>query len=235
MFLDTFRISQLVTQLSYANAYEVWDRAGSIAREMAAIWPGLDLVEGVPVRQVLRSPGVQLETGLQTCVVTLSQVDSIDRATPQLQRTIELWIRELQLKDVKRVSTKARFVRDFTSIREANGFLISLGLVPWPQTKVFNQPEKSEKNTFDLLYRFEDPESFTTLRLASEEVVYEIRIDPAFEYDGETKKVKCRAIVEFDRGVLGKVSMSGFRVEEWFKGFQHVLRRDIDKILVVAK
>jgi hypothetical protein len=124
---------------------------------------------------------------------------------------------------------------EYDSLQHANQHLLSLGLIRWPETQVFDQPMDGEKNTFDLSCRFEDSNSFSHVRIATEHLLYELKVDPSIGFAAPEKKTRTTLFVEFDRGVLGKVNMNTFRVDEWLKGFQHVLRRDIDKVLRKAR
>jgi hypothetical protein len=150
----------------------------------------------------------------------------------QVKKTVDALRECLGLEEATRFSCRALYVREFPTFREANEELLKYGLVPWPKIKVFDQPERGEKNAFDLTYRFEDEKSFTTLRIRTEQLILELRLDPAFKTtdDLEKKQNRNRVVVEFDRGVLGTVSLATLRVDDWFKGFQHLLRRDIDSV-----
>ena len=223
MFLDSYQLSSLVAQVQYGSAYLLWDRAGLIANEMTKIWSDLELVEGQPQRQILRSDLVQIETGLKTSTITLKRPASIDHFVEQLKQTFEIWGKALELEEASRVSSRAVYAKNCTSLGEANKEIIALGIVPWPSGKVFDQPENGERNSFDLTYRFEDDESFSILRIHTEQVAIELKLNREFELDEkiERKKTTHRILVDFDRGVLGAVAYPNFRVADWFKGFQH--------------
>ncbi len=53
MILDSYKPTKLIFHIQYANAYELWDRAGAIGRCLGKIWPGLTLREGQPQHQTL--------------------------------------------------------------------------------------------------------------------------------------------------------------------------------------
>jgi len=232
MFLDTYQLSSLVAQVQYRNVYLLWDHAGAIADALTNIWDGVELVEGQPQRQILRSEDVQIETGLKTSTITLNRPASIDQFVGKLKQTFDVWGKGMELDEASRVSSRAVYVKNFDSLGAANKELLELGLVPWPSGKVFDQPENGEKNSFDLTYRFEDDKSFSTLRIHTEKVALELKLNREFDPEDKIQRTRTahRIVVDFDRGVLGKVSYRDFRVEDWFKGFQHLLRRDIDKV-----
>ncbi len=83
----------------------------------------------------------------------------------------------------------------------------------------------------ELRYRFQDEDSFSTLTIKSEQVTYQANLDPSFVEDYEIKKTVNRLIIDFDRGLLGTIKASNLRMDEWIKGFIHVLRRDIEKVI----
>ncbi|GEM_PF-4714311 len=231
MILDTFKIDNATTQLDYDEAFEVWDRAGSIVRALLGIWPGLGLVEGKPNQQVLKGPNVSISTGLKQSSVTITGVKALDQQKiQQVKDTFEVWRRELSLRVLKRVSTRAIYLKEVPTIEAANKELLELRLVRWPTTKVFDQPLVSEKNSVDVCYRFEDAESFALLRFKAERVKFEATLDAQWFDEPVISKEKTRIIIDFDKGQLGSVNAEKFRMDDWLKGVQHVLRRDIEKV-----
>jgi hypothetical protein len=233
MFLDAYQLRAVTVQLQYSAAFEVWDRAGAIARQLSRVWPDIKLIQGQPNQQALDGDGVRIETGLTRSTVVLSSLKSIDEAKIQrLKETYEIWCRELALTEVRQVSTLAQYAKLYASMRDANRELLEMRLARWPKTKVFDQPEDAELNTVDVAYRFEDEKSFSFLRLRTERVKFEAELDPEFVDEPRIERTKYRLLVEFDRGLKGAVNVEKFRIEDWLKGYQHVLRRDIEKVLM---
>ncbi|NMF99689.1 hypothetical protein GPA27_20125 [Aromatoleum toluolicum] len=232
MILDSYSLHSLIVQFRYPNAFELWDRAGAIARRVAAIWPGLELTDADPRQQTLRGNGVQLQTSIDTATVTLRRPKTLDaRKIQQIKETFDVWRQSLELENAERVSTRGVYAKDYRSIREANAALFAMNLIRWPTTKVFDQPLDAELNSVDLQYRFEDTNSFSFLRLKSEHVKYEVDLDAEFVDQTEIRGEKCRLVIDFDRGLLGSVSTDKFRMDDWLKGFQHLLRRDLEKVI----
>jgi len=149
----------------------------------------------------------------------------------RLKETFEVWREFLNLNELERVSARSVYVKEFPSVKEANAELFSLNLARWPSSKVFDQPMDADLNGLEIHYRFEDESSFAVLTLKAEEIVYEVELDPYFIAESEQKVKKSRLIIDFDRGLLGSVDASKFRMDEWIKGYQHILRRDIDKVI----
>ena len=232
MILDAYKLSTAIFQIQFPTAYVLWDTAGTIASRLASIWPDLELVEGRPDQQILKGRGVQLQSTLKQCNVTLRGENSLDQQrTSQLTKTFEVWRQVLQLCTLTRVSTRLIYSRAFPSLDEANIALLELGLVHWPLGKVFDQPQKSEKNSFDLQFKFEDDVSFSFLRFHSEKLEFKADLDPDFVKEHEIRSIRCRLHIDFDRGHLGEVAADKFRMEDWIKGVQHILRRDIEKVV----
>lgn len=130
-----------------------------------------------------------------------------------------------------RVSSRVLYVKQFPTMREANEELFKLKLCRLPKSKVFDQPADSPKNTFELTYRFEDEASFAFLRIRTEGVRLEFKADKEFTTLKDTSETKNRLIIDFDRGLIKSTEAASFRMDEWLKGFMHVLRRDVEKVL----
>ncbi len=149
----------------------------------------------------------------------------------QIKETFEAWRDTLDLNILDRVSTRVTHSKEFVSLKEANADLLALNLARWPNTKVFDQPLESERNGLEIAFRFEDQSSFSVLRLKTEQLKAEPELDPEFFDESTITKTKNRLVIDFDRGLLGSVGGSKFRADEWIKGYQHILRRDIEKVL----
>jgi len=234
MILDSFKLHSTIIQISYADAYEIWDRAGAIARRLSRIWSGLKLAEGQPHQQVLQGEGVNIQTGITKSTVTLSGDKALGQLkVQQINDTFEVWREALELNELNRVSTRVTYLKEFASLKEANAELLSWNLARWPTTKVFDQPLEGGHNGLEIQYRFEDENSFSVLKLKAEQLKFEVDLDPYFVDEPKIRKIKNRMAVDFDRGLLGSVSAEKFRMGEWIKGYQHILRRDIEKVIQV--
>jgi hypothetical protein len=236
MILDTFSLHNLIVQVQYDSAYALWDRAGAIAMKLSEVWPNLVVKEGQPQQQTLAGNGVQIQTGFSTSTVTISNSKAFDqRHVRQLSDTFEIWRSLLELKKLNRISTRAVFGKTFSSIKEANDALLGLNLTAWPETKVFDQPLDSGQNGLDIQYRFEDEKSFAVLRVRAEKLKIEVGLDPFFFDESSIEKEKNRLVIDFDRGLLGSINVNSIRLDEWMKGFQHLLHRDLEKVLKVSR
>jgi len=232
MILDSFKLNNAIIQIQYKNAFELWDHAGAVARGLSTIWPDLSLSEGQPNQQVLEGKGVNIQTGFTKSTITLSGDKALEqRKVQQITKTFEVWRDELGLGELLRVSMRVIYCKEFPSMKEANAELIALNLVRWPNSKVFDQPIDSDLNGFEIQYRFEDQNSFSLLKLKAEQLRLELDFNPDFVDESEIRKTKNRMIIDFDRGILGSVNAEKLRMDDWIKGFQHILRRDIEKVI----
>lgn len=235
MVLNSFKLSNVTIQIHYTEAFELWDRSGAISRRLCSIWQGLTLSESAqPNQQVLTGNNIKVQTGFKDSVVILAGEKSLAPINIQrIKDTFEVWREELELKELRQVSMRVLYTKNFPSIKEANDELFALKLAKWPDTKVFDQPMESELNSLEILYRFHDQESFSNLKIKAEQVTYQVNLDPAYftDEESEIKKINNRIVIDFDRGLLGTVAFEKFRIDEWIKGYQHVLRRDIDKVI----
>lgn len=234
MILDNFKIKQLVVQVRYLHALELWDNAGRVNRRIQKIWPDAKIVgEAVqPNNVVLKNDKAQIDTGLEQSTISLRQLTTLDQyTTQQIVDTYAAWRDELSLTKLNRVSSRVLYARDFETMREANEELFKLSLCRFPKSKVFDQPTDSPKNTFVLTYRFEDEASFAFLRVRTEGVRMEFKADKEFTTLKDTSETKNRLMIDFDRGLIESTEAASFRMDEWLKGFMHVLRRDVEKVL----
>ena len=235
MILDSFKLTQLIVQIQYPNALELWDKAGTVNRRIQRIWPDTEIVgtQVSPNQVSLKNSKAQIDTGLTQSTVSLTQLKTIDQhSSEQIVETFQAWRSELALTKLDRVSSRAIYAKNISMIRAANQELFALGLCRLPKDKVFDQPTDAERNTFDLTYRFEDAASFAFLRISTEQVVITIKANPDIPAIKDSSESRNRLIIDFDRGLKQPIDASSFRMDEWLKGFSHLLRRDLEKVLV---
>lgn len=231
MILDTFKLHSFIFQIEYETNFELWDRAGAISKALQKIWPKLTLANVLPQQQDLRANGLHIQTSIEKATVTLVGSNSLDASkVGQLKETFEVWRSSLELSEVKRISTRGTYIKDFPTLKEANAALLDFGMVRWPASKVFDQPVDGEKNGVEVNFRFEDKESFSLLRFRAEELQYKVDLDSTFVKDTEIRATKRHMVIDFDRGLLGSVNATKFRLEDWVKGYVHLLRRDLEKV-----
>lgn len=231
MILDDFKQHALVIQINYASAFELWDNAGSLARELSAIWGPLSVNEANPQTQILQGEDVALSIGFDQSVLTMLRANANPaRSSERIASTYEAWVEKLRLLTLQRVSARSTFHKEFDSLDGANAFVLNLGLARWPKSQVFNQDKHSGLNTLDVAFRFQDETAFSVVRVKAEKVTFQAKLDKEF-VDEPINVERCRVIVDFDRGTLGETSAGKLRISEWLKGYHHLMRRDIPKVL----
>ncbi len=234
MILDSFKLLNTTFQITYSEAYMLWDRAGEIAERVRSIWPDLKLSEGRPKQQTFEGKDITLQTGLTLSTIILNGENSLDQnKARKIKETFEVWRQSLELHDLQRMSMLTTYAKEFSSMKEANAELIALNIARWPSTKVFDQPLESELNGLEIFFRFEDKDSFSTLKLKCERTIYKVNLDPEYINDSDIESIKNRLLITFDRGMLGTIDAKKFRFDDWVQGYQHVLRRDIEKLIKV--
>lgn len=232
MILDSFQLHSMVFQIVYPAAYCLWDRSGEIASRVCKIWPDLEIDDAKPDNQLFKSKSVVIQTGLKKSTITLTGPNPLEASNiKSMKETYDVWKNGMELSDLERVSTLTVYKKEFSTIKEANSKLFKLNVVNWPSGKVFDQPHDADRNSFELLYRFEDQESFSTLRLKTEQTKYVVSLDPKYVEESEISVTKNHLIIIFDRGLLGKSYADKLRVDDWINGYKHVLRRDLEKVI----
>lgn len=234
MILRDFDLANTIVQIQYPTAYEIWDRAGDISRKLSGIWPELKISEAQPHQQTLSNKEITLQTGLNQSTITIIGGKAFDQHKIKLIKdTFDVWKKSLELTEYNRISTRTTYAKEFKTIGEANNFLFKLNLAKWPESKVFDQPQNADLNSIEMLYRFEDGNSFSVLRIRTEMLKYEVDLDPRFTKTVEIKESLSRVIIDFDRGLLKNVIVEKFLVDDWLKGYQHLLHRDLEKVIKV--
>lgn len=231
MLLDSLKLRSVVFEIRYPPAVEIWDHSGEIGRRFLTLWPRLKLQHAEPNKVSLVAPGIEVRTELEAAVVVMDGSGSHEDRATYVREAISIWRVGLGLHTLNRVSMRVFYVKEFPSLRDANAAINGLNVAKMPAQKVFDQPMDGYRNGLDFGFRFEDENTFTTLRVRAESLELNREVQPEFPEDGSATLKKNRLVVDFDRGIIKPVDVKHFNAEEWIKGYFHVLRRDFAKVI----
>lgn len=228
MEITDFNIRQVVFEIRYDDTYILWDRAGSIAEETAKLWPGVRIVEVAPNQQALRSDDATIVTGVNSSHVAILGPNSIVQFATQMEETVSIWAKFLNLKKFTRVGTRIMYTRPYDSQESASQAIVNLGLVRFPASPIFNH--KNELHASDIRLYWQDDVSQTQVIIKSEH--YELDIPGLPDKPREKqKKTADVMLLDIDRATRGVVELSKFRVGDWLEGVRHLVSRDAGRIL----
>ena len=236
MLLDTLKLRSVHFQIRYAPAFELWDEAGAIARSFSDAWDGLKVDEGQPNRVTLSKKGLIIRTELDNSLIALDVPETVEMRSRAISGAVSIWRERLKLESFTRISMRVEYVKTFLSRSGATEAVRELGLVNWPAQTVFGQDQGSEKDGLDCSLRFEDAFAFTVLRTRTESVIMDYEIHPDFAVDdSKVHKELHRMVLDFDRGTAQPMKANDFSSDEWLKGYFHLLRRDLPKVILASK
>lgn len=228
MEISDFKIRQVVFEIRYDDAYILWDRAGSIAEEITKLWPGAKITEGAPNKQSLKSDDATIVTGIRSSHVAVVGPNSILQFAAQIEETVNVWVRSLNLTKFSRVGTRIMYARAYDSIESASKAIVNLGLVRTPAAPIFNH--KNELHQTDIRLLWQDDVSQTQVIIKPEHYDLEIPGLPDNPAEKQTKTADVM-LLDIDRATRGTVELSKFRVSDWLEGVRHLVSRDANRIL----
>lgn len=228
MNIADLRISRLIFEIRYDDAFEVWDRAGEIHRALVKLWPNTRLAETKPNQQVLRGDQVQLQTGIRTSHVALFDVNSITKHADQIADTYRVWADVLSFKELKRVGTRVIYRKRYASDSEAGAAFLSLGFIRTVDMPSFGHSGPPSGGEVRLTWK--DEAAATTLTVKNEEQTLEIEAVPDFA-EGGKKLVRNDFVVDIDRATSKPIELSQFRVQDWLQGVQRIVSRALPQML----
>lgn len=229
MNLASFRIRQVTFEIRYDSAYLLWDVAGSIAREVSGIWPGLGVEEAKPNQQILVGPGVRIQSGFDRAYVIVSAPKSVTQHYEQISETYKLWTTLLDIRVLNRVGTRTIFVREYDSEDAANRAVFELGLVRVPEGPVFNH--RSAPTSAGITLRWRDDSNATTF-LSMHADKQTLNVEAHGEFADQSKAIEKNFLtIDVDRATREPIDLAKFNVQQWLEGVQHIQSRDIPKFL----
>lgn len=232
MLLDEFHVAQLIFQVNYPIAFDIWDRAGALSKSIGKIWPGVDITRDIePSSIALRGKGFQITTKIDQGTVVLNNPKKIDAlAISRISDTFGVWRDALELKELSRLSTRIIYALNFEDSASANSRVMRLLKEELPE-RVFNQDMSSGNNAIEKRWRFLDEKSFTNISIRTEDLKFELQNDANIEEWNQDPLIIHRLAIDFDRGLKQVPPPDKLRADDWIKGVIHVARRDIEKLL----
>jgi hypothetical protein len=227
--LTDFDLHQLVFEVRYDDAFEVWDCAGLVHRELVSVWPGVKLADTNPNQQILKSADVQIQTGIRTSHVLLFDPGSVLKREDQIADTFAVWRSSLDLRELKRVGTRAVFRKRFSTEEQAGIAFMSIGLVKLPQDGTFLHSGVSP-SLGELRLQWKTEAVHTTLSFKSQQQQMELPAIPEFEKPSE-KLTRDDLILDIDRATGKPMDVSQFDPREWLKSFQRLCSKDLPRVL----
>jgi hypothetical protein len=231
MKIIEFTIRQVVFEIRFEEAYEVWDRAGQINREFSELWPKIQLSEAEPNKQILKSDEVQLHTGLRSCNIALLFPKTIAPNPANERRvseTFRVWRNALGFSKLTRVGTRVIMAKSFSSGNDAEQAIMSLGLTKTPKPPIFNHD--TDPAWVDVRLHWQDEATSTQVRVHPEHHETEIK-DPAGDPAKREKRTTYSVVIDMDRATRGSTDTGKFDVVQWLKGVQHLVNRDLTRLI----
>lgn len=228
MRLEDFELYQLVFEIRYEDAFEIWDRAGQVHRELCRIWPGIKLTETGPNQQLLRSPEVQLQTGIRTSHVMLFSPSTILKREEHIVDTYEVWRSALELTELKRVGTRAIYRRRYASEKEAGKAFIMLGLAKSPEQGMFQHTDPPIGGEVRLQWKSDAVHTMFSAK--TQQQTLEVQPLPEFGKAGE-KLSRDDLLLDVDRATGKPMSVSQFDANEWLKSFSRFCLKELPRVL----
>jgi hypothetical protein len=227
MELKDFKIRQLIFEIRYENAYQLWDCAGVTTQELIEIWPGSTLNDGQPNQQSIKSDKTSLTTGINTSQIVINYPKTIIEYSNQIEETLKVWVKHLKITNFTRVGTRVIYSKNFSDTKLADKAIVDMGLIKYPNLPFFNFT--TLPSVSDLRLYWEEENSQTQILLKSEH--QQIEVSGFDEQEERQINSKHYAILDIDRATKGTIELSKFKAHEWLDGVKHIISRDIDKFL----
>ncbi len=227
MDFSDFYLRRLIFEIRYDQAFVLWDRAGGIARRLTTLWPGLKLAEGVPNHQVLKGQNVDISTGLGASHCILFRPQSFIEHVEQMNKTLAIWVEELEIEKFARIGTRAIYSKDAKSEDEAGAMIAGLALLNIPQSVLRHQ---TPAHAALVRLNWRDDAVTTQVLIQAEKQTMEL--DAAREVPGwDEKREVFRINFDVDRATRGDTERSKFRLSDWLEGVRQTIARDANKLL----
>lgn len=223
-----FKLTRLVLELRFDAAYLLWDRAGAIFTRLALMWPGTKLAEANPAQQVLKGENIHLVTSLQSVRLILFRPTTIMQRAAAIEQTVKVWVEQLELQEFTRVGTRCLFNRSYESEEAANGASVEAALVATPRSPIFGF--RTPVSATETVVVWKDQDLVTRLAIKPEHKRLQFSDVEDFPEE-KIDRTLHSVLIDFDHATAGKVDATKFRTQDWLKGVQHIIHRDMPRYL----
>jgi len=228
MQISDFYIRQVAFEVRFEPAYRLWDVSGVLFEQMNRIWPNTGDGKIEPSHLQLKSDTVDLNLTLRSCSVRIAKPKSVVQFADQIAATLETLFLHLDVKSLGRVGTRTIFAKSYPTAQAAIAATVALGLVRPPPAPIFNHKIGLAEAQARMVWR--DDSMQTQVLVKAESQAFEVSGFDEFK-DVPRKSESHLLILDIDRGTIGDVERSRFRASDWLHGVQHLLNRDINRLL----
>ena len=229
--LDDFALESMFFECRYANAYRLWDAAGSIGLALSERYPEIGLSQAEP-------GAIQFKlTTRMTADIRLDRShigDHDPTADPEKSAEEIRWMVEtitglLGIRQLTRLGMRSVYVKRFDSKKATGEYMSKVISVAPVEDKYFNvHPLQIWPN---ISFNVEDEDMGYWFRYGAETQVVTVDAGPSVkEVEPYTKDVH-KAKIDVDVYTVKPVDLDSLRVVDWIGLVRRLVRRDAGKIL----
>lgn len=229
--ISDFRLLTITCECRFPEAYRLWDRAGTIWSEIAAVRPGMAKVKVEPSWTTFRlGTKYQLSVRLDSLNVTAHNPgntieDFVDLAG-QFERIVSGC---LQIERYSRIGVRPIFVREYPDRDRASSDLLGMNLIRVPAGPRFGIPGGPVYPSYGL--RWEDKNRGCAVRVSVEDREYDFDTPFAWEGVAAGKVTKTDLKVDVDYFTVASVTVGQVNLSEYINSAMHFIRKDIAELL----
>lgn len=232
MQLSDFHIRQVAFEVKFDPMYRLWDVSGALFQQLSRIWPHTSEGKIDPNHLQLMSDTINVIFGLRTCSIRIARPKSVIQFADQIAQSLDALFLVLEIETLRRVGTRTIYAKSYPTPEAAREAAVELGFIRAPSSPIFNHKSGLAEAESRMVWR--DAAMQTQVVMKTEHQSFEV--SGFTEFDNVPRKSESHALIlDVDRGTLADVERSKFRVRDWLQGVQHVLNRDINRLLAPSE
>lgn len=228
--IEDFELERIIFEVRFPNAFQLWDRAGTLADALSKVWEPLSLTAASPGSIAFRlEREMNLAVELGRAVMGLYHPSS----KPDVKQFDAFFamVREyLEVRTLQRVGLRFLSFKKCETLSMAASALLDVGILNVPTERVFGT--EGEPTTAEAMIGFQGKGMGATLRIGTQ--TRQVKVELPLEVSpkiSETHETLYGVSLDVDFFTPTEVQAAQMGLSEWIEQVMHVYRRDVPKFL----
>jgi hypothetical protein len=230
------KLEKAVLEVRHPPALLLWDRSGTVWRNILKALPGAEPVEAQPNVTRFRLPphddlGVELEVFRLISANPERKLTEFKRRCEVFSRTV---MDTLEISQLLRLGLRVIYSIPAKTAEAAADLVLSGGMLRTPPSLEQRPPFSGRVSLPEVAFRWEGKAIGVSYRLRAEMRNYELSIPPEFPPEIDAKSIKRSlyyATLDLDYYTTVNISRDQLVLAEWMESGFRVLKREADRML----
>jgi hypothetical protein len=224
--LSAFAIEQLVLEVRYPLALNLWDNAGSLWQAVREKWPDLNLVAAEPAKTTFQMGRTAFVVEIKAArIVSVNPTQSVDEFSTIAREFFRLTTVHLHVSLYERLGLRFIYFKKYKDRTAAASAFYSLGLVKVPSSRKFEVDDKPVNPQYILRWESDKKGAVIACRAETRKIDWDPTVEQVQIFN-PIHTERNGIVIDLDYYTVAPVEPGQVDMGEWVKHAEHVITRD---------